>query len=123
MQMIAKSLVSSNLKKASILQDDIDKAIEWTGIWGMPFNMAKCKVIHIGHGTKRSTHQYSICSSDESQIKLAVTKNERDLGVMVSDNLKLKNQVETAASTVNQVLGRLKNHSAVSVLFSGKYCI
>jgi ribonuclease P/MRP protein subunit RPP40 len=36
------------------------------------------------------------------------TKMERDLGVMVSDNLKVKAQVETAEKIANQTLGRLK---------------
>jgi uncharacterized protein YchJ len=46
---------------------------------------------------------------DNGEAKeLEVTTAERDLGVQVSDDLKVRAQVETAASMANRALGRLK---------------
>ncbi len=39
---------------------------------------------------------------------LQTTTLERDLGVFVSDNLSVRVQVESAATTANSILGRLK---------------
>jgi hypothetical protein len=45
---------------------------------------------------------------DGTRRVLAVTATERDLGVLVSSDLKVRAQVETAASIANRTLGRLK---------------
>ena len=45
---------------------------------------------------------------DGTRRPLEVTTVERDLGVLVSDDLKVKAQVQAAASTANSMLGRLK---------------
>jgi hypothetical protein len=42
------------------------------------------------------------------QSNLSLTCIERDLGVIISDNLKVKAQVEAAAFAGNRMLGRLK---------------
>jgi Reverse transcriptase (RNA-dependent DNA polymerase) len=31
------------------LQQALDKLVEWTKLWGMRFNIDKCKVMHVGH--------------------------------------------------------------------------
>ena len=34
------------------LQEDLRKVDEWSKKWQMPFNLDKCKIIHIGHKNK-----------------------------------------------------------------------
>jgi len=89
------------------LQNDIDAAVEWSHIWQLPFNVDKCKVMHVGKRSKL-THEYTMLCSDGSRRRLEVIKVERDLGVMVSDDLKVRAQVEAAAARANSELGRLK---------------
>jgi hypothetical protein len=39
------------------LQNDIDAAAEWSHKWLLPFNIEKCKVMHVGRPGNRSTVQ------------------------------------------------------------------
>ena len=90
------------------LQADIDKAVEWSNTWCMPFNDKKCTVMHIGRPNNKSPYIYTMINTDGYRRPLEVTKVERDLGVMVSDDLKVRAQVVAAASTASRTLGRLK---------------
>lgn len=91
------SSVDSRIK----LQEDLDRAYEWTQDWLLKFNVNKCVVMH--YGANNQKYQYHI-----NGIPLAESEMERDLGVIFSTNLKWKNQVITAANTANQMLGRIK---------------
>ena len=91
----------------SSLQADIDRAVEWSFTWLMHFNVEKCKIMHVGR-SHRITHQYSMRHIDGTRRPLEVTKVERDLGVLVSDDLKVRAQVEKAASSANHMLSRLR---------------
>ncbi len=93
---------------AVFLQADIDAAVDWSKCWMMPFNVDKCKVMHVGRANNKSTHEYTMTCADGTRRQLEVTTIERDLGVLVSDDLKVRAQVEAAASLANRVLGRLK---------------
>ena len=93
---------------AENLQADIDKAVEWSNTWCMPFNEKKCTVMHIGRPNNKSSHIYTMTKIDGSRRQLEVSKVERDLGVLVSDDLKVRAQVVSASSTANRTLGRLK---------------
>ena len=89
------------------LQADLDAAVAWSNEWQLPFNAGKCKVMHVGRTGKRSTHQYTMTTPDGTRQPLETTELERDLGVLVSQDLKVKAQVESAAAVGNRVLGRL----------------
>ena len=66
----------------------------------MAFNVAKCKVMHIGHGNPR--YEYSM-----QNTPLEVTEEERDLGVITSSKLKPGAQCTKAAKTAQAVLGQI----------------
>ena len=89
-------------------QNDIDEAIKWSHICLMPFNIDKSKVLHVARTTKRSTSRNTMADEQEIRKEIEVTRVERDLGVQVSDDLKVRNQVDTAAAIANRALGRLK---------------
>ena len=82
------------------LQAALDGLVGWADKWGMAFNVAKCKVMHIGHGNPR--HNYAMQNTD-----LATTEEERDLGVITSSKLKPSAQCAKAARTAQAVLGQL----------------
>ncbi|XP_065658836.1 uncharacterized protein LOC136083369 [Hydra vulgaris] len=95
------------------LQADINKAVEWSRIWLMKFNIKKCKVMHIGQGSTKSNQKYYMYDDNGKQVTLADTYIERDLGVLISDNLKVKMQVDSAAMKANQMLGIFKKSISV----------
>ena len=66
----------------------------------MHFNVDKCKVLHLG--PKNPNLNYWM---DGTQIQ-SVTQ-EKDLGVIISDNAKPSEQCAKAAKKANQVLGQL----------------
>ena len=63
------------------LQEDINKLVNWSEKWLMRFNTEKCKVIHLGHNNKQQ-HYFMKYS------KLSTTREEKDLGILITDNLK-----------------------------------
>ena len=82
------------------LQMALDRLEAWTETWGMSFNVLKCKVMHVGYNNPH--YEYTMGGS-----KLAETKEERDLGVVMTSNLKPSVQCSKAARTAQAVLGQL----------------
>ena len=64
----------------------------------MPFNMEKCRVIHIGK--KNINYNYKM-----NGITLKSTDSYKDLGIIISDNLKVEKQCKEACRKANMVLG------------------
>ena len=85
---------------AAELQATLDRLTAWATKWGMEFNVGKCHVMHVGKNNPR--HAYSMCG-----LQLQQTKEERDIGVTVSDNLKPGQQCRKAAQTASTVLGQI----------------
>jgi hypothetical protein len=90
------------------LQEDINKGVEWSKKWLMRFNVKKCKVMHVGKNNKRSAHVYTMEDSSGTAQVLQETMLERDLGVLISYDLKWRSQVEAAAARANRVFGIFK---------------
>jgi hypothetical protein len=91
------------------LQKDIDKGVEWAKTWLMRFNIKKCKVMHVGkRDSLRSDHVYTMDDSSGITHELEETSLERDLGVLISNDLKWRPQVEAATARANRVFGIYK---------------
>jgi hypothetical protein len=73
---------------------------EWADTWGMSFNVNKCKVMHIG--PRNPCYENNI-----GGVRLDTTKEERDIGVTVSSNLKPGAQCSKAAGSAATVLGQI----------------
>jgi hypothetical protein len=87
------------------LQNDLNKSMEWTQNWLIKFNKEKCKVMHIGKQNPKYCYKIG-------ETELKETEMERDLGILISNDLKWKNQVNSAILKANRILGQLK-HSFV----------
>ena len=83
------------------LQNDLDKLTEWSARWQLPFNVDKCKSLHIGKNNSR--HRYVMDIQELEQVR-----EEKDLGVLVDDELKFHRQTAAAVKKANAVLGMLK---------------
>jgi len=73
----------------------------------MKFNIDKCKVMHIGGNNTEADYVMA-------GHKLEKVSEERDLGVIISNNFKVSSQCIKAASKGNQILG-LTNHIHVKI--------
>ena len=67
-----------------------------------PKSPEKCKVMHLGK--QKNPEDYLI-----ARKKIGLTVCERDLGVLISSDGTWHEQVSSAASKANQVLGLTKN--------------
>ena len=85
---------------AEELQADIDKFSRWAKTWEMEFNVEKCKVMHVGRKNLRFEYQIN-------GVKLETVEVERDLGVMISSDMKPTSQCEKAAKGANAALGMI----------------
>jgi ribonuclease P/MRP protein subunit RPP40 len=69
----------------------------------MSFNIAKCKVMHVGRNNPE--YEYTMRG-----VKLGKTDEERDIGVMVSKNLKPSSQCEKAAGRAMAMLNQIRRN-------------
>jgi len=82
------------------LQEALDGADQWSQKWGMPFNVAKCKVMHIGNNNPN--HRYTMAGQ-----ALESTAAERDVGVQITPKMNWSEQCAKAAATGSRVLGQI----------------
>ena len=81
-------------------QDALNNLCHWAQEWGMEYNIAKCKIMHLGHNNP--AYEYTMLNTP-----LLTTESERDLGVMVDKNLKPSKQCQKAAGKAKATLMQL----------------
>jgi len=77
------------------IMDDLSKLTTWSEKWQMLFNTSKCKVMHV---VKSQKHPYYMNSQ-----QLEVTR-EKDLGILISNDLKVSQQCQAATSKATRIL-------------------
>ena len=90
-----------NTEETRMLQEDLDRLVDWAERWGMEFNTKKCKVMHIGRNNLLVDYYM------RGEV-LEVIEEERDLGVLVSSSLKVESQCVKASKVANRMLGLIK---------------
>ena len=90
----------SQASDSHVLQQALDKLVEWTNLWGMRFNIDKCKVMHVGHAIP-TTYQMR---DNDKDCTLQTVDDERDLGVIVSNDLKSAKHCSVRRLLVKQML-------------------
>jgi len=81
------------------MQNDLSTLLSWSVDWQMLFNIEKCKVMHFGH--KRILY---LIISWKVDIWKKVTE-EKDLGIVVSNDLKVSKHCSQAYAKANKLLG------------------
>ena len=94
--------VVSSKEEAARIQKDLDNISEWASIWGSFLNEEKCVVMH--QGPENQEAEYFLNGK-----ALATSSREKDLGIVVTDDLSLSEQVKKAVATANSMLYRIKN--------------
>ncbi len=99
-----------------ILQETLDNLFKWAEDWGMQFNLTKCKIMHIGRNNPR--YKYTM-----GGVELSEVEEEKDVGVLITSNLKPSAQCKKAAFTATAVLHQItKNfHFRDRHVFMGLY--
>ena len=87
------------------LQKDLHEVRNWSMLWQLPFNLDKCRVLHLGSGNPQSSYNMS------GQV-LASTESEKDLGVLVDGSLNFHSQTSAAVAKANKLLGIIRKSFA-----------
>ncbi|MCP4268390.1 MAG: hypothetical protein GY777_22910, partial [Candidatus Brocadiaceae bacterium] len=80
------------------IQNDLDKLTEWAERWQMKFNIERCKMLHIGN---KNQHAQNLMNG----IPLKSVDKEKDLGVIISNDLKPSLQCGEAVKKANKIVG------------------
>jgi ribonucleases P/MRP protein subunit RPP40 len=89
--------VVTNANDIEKLQLDLIHLCKWSNDWLMLFNVNKCKIVHFGFNNTLASYQLN-------DINLVVDKEERNLGVIIQNDLKCTQQCIKVVNTANKVL-------------------
>ena len=110
------------------LQNDLDRLANWAHKWQMKFNVEKCKVLHIGSNNDHVN--YSMNGAELSKVD-----QEKDLGVLISKDLKPSLQCKEVIKTANKLVGFIgrsfehKSEKVIRTLYNSlvrphlEYCV
>ena len=87
----------ATIEEAYTLQEDLHKLYNWSLEWQMLFNTGKCKVMHFGN--KNMQYDYFM-----GQDLLETTKEEKDLGVYINQNLMPSSHIASIVKKIQQNL-------------------
>ena len=98
------------------IQEDLNILEQWSEKWLMKFNPSKCKVMHIGKNNTK--YDYTLFGQNLTKVT-----SERDLGVIISNDLKPTKHCISASEKANKILGLIarsfdfKNPSIINQLY------
>ena len=86
--------VVKNEMDKNVLQNTLNKLCKWAEDWGMCFNEKKCTVLHVGKNNNKFDYFMN-------GVQLSESKQEKDLGIIVSNDLKYSSQCKEAVRRAN----------------------
>jgi ribonuclease P/MRP protein subunit RPP40 len=89
----------TSLEDRGKLKQALDNLCQWADLWGMEFNIPKCKIMHLGPGNPPQVQH--------ARSGVKETREEKDIGVTVTDNLRPTDQCARAAKMAQIVLGQI----------------
>ena len=93
-------LAQNNLN-LSTMQEDLDRLSRWSSDWCLQFNALKCKVLHLGRNNPKLAYHIG-------DAQLEAVSEEKDLGVIVDNELKFHCHTRAQVAKANQALGLIK---------------
>ena len=88
----------SDVKSAQSLQHDLDRLLQWSTTWLLPFHPEKCKIMQLGK--EKDEFKYRL-----GDVELETSTCEKDLGVHVDDNLSFSKHIDVKITKANAIMG------------------
>ena len=76
----------------------------------MLFNADKCKVMHVGYNNNNNNNNNKHANYDVNDVQLECVLEEKDLDVIISEDLKWQKQCSEAVRKANRMLGMIKRN-------------
>jgi ribonucleases P/MRP protein subunit RPP40 len=92
-----------NFEERESMQNDLDKLGVWAQENRMPFNVSKCKVMHIGK--KNVSKMYKLMGKD-----ILKSNEEKDLGVYFSSEFKPTLNCNKVSKSANSIMGLIRRN-------------
>ena len=83
-----------------ILQSDLHNLVQWCSNWKMDLNLSKCAVSHMSRNRQPIHYDYELLGHS-----IKVVDAQKDLGVVLSSDLKWNKHVDITSSKANRMLG------------------
>ena len=93
--------VVDDLNDADKLQNDLNRLFDWCKTWNMEFNKGKCKIMHYG-----KTNNKFLYHMDGTILE--ITKEEKDLGVYWTDDLKPEKQIRSCVAKAYIAVNKIR---------------
>ena len=94
-----------SVKNQAEIQKDLTSLQNWSDTWNLHFNVAKCKVLHVGKNNPE--HNYSMTLNGRGQSVGKCTE-EKDLGVTFDKAFTFDVHIQRAINKANQMIGLIK---------------
>ena len=91
------------IEDRNLLQKDLDILGDWSSLNGMPFNVNKCKVLHVGR--KNVSADYTLMG-----VTIPMATEEKDLGVFFSNKFKPSFNCNKASKAANKIVGLIRRN-------------
>ncbi|KAF2345821.1 Reverse transcriptase domain [Trinorchestia longiramus] len=99
-------------RNRATIQSNLNHLLQWTETWQMSFNIEKCLVMNVGANNRHFQHMMY-------DIPIETVQQQRDLGVIFTENLKHAKQVEKSVKNASRVLGfitRNFEHKSMNII-------
>ena len=97
-------------RDSAILQNDLLDIMKWSEKWQLPFNLTKCKVMHLGSQNKEFKYNLGERKQNGEQLNLETVTEEKDLGVRFDDKLNFIGHISEVVSKGNQRIGLVRRN-------------
>ena len=90
-------LYCNPFKDLSLFKEDIRKMEDWTNTWLLKLNEEKCTILHLGKNNPQNKYHLH-------QTELKEVKDQKDLGVIISNNLKWETHINHIVKKTNSFI-------------------
>ena len=96
-----------NDRDIQVVQEDLDRLVDWSDTWLLKFHPDKCKVLKISNNPNREA-SYTMRRENGERVVLEESTVEKDIGVHVDQRLKFEKHILQQTQKANQIMGLIR---------------